>query len=153
MGLKSCIDCGKTSHTDVNQCVYCGSSKFQTKDLLDSAWLIFVIFSILVALTFFYGNRMLNQLNVGVISAKDFKNCTNDRIKTSMRKSFEEGSAALEKQLIVKNIEAKQIKASKKDILIACEVELQLNNNKVESYIYEIKYIHGEYSFDYHPKL
>lgn len=150
MALKNCIDCGKASHTDNTQCIYCGSSRFQTKDLLDSAWLIFAIFSILVVITFYYGNRVLNQLNVGVISARDFRNCTNDRIITSMKNTFNDSVYAQENNFTVKSLSVNNYPFQHPDAIIACKVNLTLSNNKKLTYIYQIKYIYGEYIFDYY---
>lgn len=151
MGLKSCLDCGKTSHTDNHQCIYCGSVKFQTADLLDSAWLIFAIFSVLVMITFFYGTQVLNQLNVGVISARDFRDCNNDRIVTSMKNTFNESEYAIKNQFTVKTLEAKHYPFQHKNALIACHVDLTLSDGRAHEYIYQIKYLHGQYRFEHYP--
>lgn len=151
MGLKSCLDCGKTSHTDNHHCIYCGSVKFKTTDLLDSAWLIFAIFSILVMLTFFYGTQVLNQLNVGVISARDFRDCTNDRIVTSMKNTFNHSDYALKKELTVATLAAKSYPFQHQDALIACRADLTLSNGTNSAYIYQIKYLDGQYIFEHYP--
>lgn len=151
MGLKSCGDCGKTSHTDKNHCIYCGSSKFKTTDLLDSAWLIFAIFSVMVAMTFFYGNRVLNELNIGVLSARDFRNCHNDRMIISLRNVFNESDYAVKNKLRATSLEAKIYPYQKDDALIACKVNMHLSDDTDHTYIYQIKYSHGHYIFEHYP--
>lgn len=148
MGLKKCQGCGKPAKEKSLQCAYCGGHYFDETDFFDSAWLIFAIFTILVAVTFFFGNQFLNQLNIGVISARDFRNCTNDRITTAIKNHFHESKYSLRNRVTVESLRSKQHQNQKPNVLIACKVEFTLSNQTKLVQVYQIKYLHGDYYYE-----
>lgn len=148
MGLKKCQGCGKPARENIKQCTYCGALYFDETDFFDSPWLIFAIFSILVSVTFFFGNQFLNQLNIGVISARDFRNCTNDRITTAMKNHFHQSKYSIRNKVTVVDLKSKEYADKKNNAVVACKVEYLLSNQTTLVYVYQIKYLHGDYYYE-----
>ena len=102
----------------------------------------------MVLVTFFFGNQFLNQLNIGVISGRDFRNCTNDRITTAMKNNFHQSKYSIRNKVTVISLQSKEYQYKKEHSILACKVEFTLSNQTTLNYVYQIKYLHGDYYYE-----
>lgn len=163
MALRPCEDCKKDYSDRAAQCIHCGAPNplmvHPTQD--DSNTLTeFVIGCLIVGvLLFFYGKdliayagHLLNSLNVGVLSESQLQDCENDRIKTSMKQTFDESAYAQTYHLKAITIQTSESSVKQKGSILACNATLTTNSAETFRFIYQFKKHEGGYLIEAQPR-
>ncbi|ENU33775.1 hypothetical protein N5I80_07705 [Acinetobacter junii] len=85
-----------------------------------------------------------------ILSEYDLKDCQNDRIKTSMKQSFDESSYAQTYHLKAVIIETKQKKA-RQGYLLRCNANITLNNSETLSFTFNFSKKNDQYLIEGTP--
>lgn len=156
MSLKNCEDCGQDYSKKAEKCIHCGAPNQDQES--DSSWGSFIIFAVIGWLLYanfggisHFFKELLNAANVGVISEYDLKDCNNDRIKTSMKQSFDESPYAQTYHLKAIMIETTQKKVDQ-GYLLSCNAKMTLNNNEVVNYTFNFSKQDDQYLIEGMPR-
>ena len=150
MALRQCEDCNKDYSDRAGQCIHCGApNPLMTQPAQDDSntFVEFVAGCLIVGgILFFYGKdliayagHLLNSLNVGVLTESQLRDCENDRIKTSMKKTFDESAYAQTYHLKAISIQSSESSAKQKGSILACNATLTTNSTETFHFIYQFK--------------
>lgn len=156
MSLKNCEDCGQSYSEKADQCIHCGAPN-QEKE---SGEFLGTIIGFIIIGCIVYANidsvrsffkEILNLANVGVVSENDLEDCNNDRIKNSMKQSFNESPHAQTYHLKAIMIETVS-KKSTQDYLLSCNAKMTLNNSEIIHYTFNFSKQDNQYLIEGIPR-
>ena len=163
MALRQCEDCNKDYSDRAGQCIHCGApNPLMTQPAQDDSntFVEFVAGCLIVGgILFFYGKdliayagHLLNSLNVGVLTESQLRDCENDRIKTSMKKTFDESAYAQTYHLKAISIQSSESSAKQKGSILACNATLTTNSTETFHFIYQFKKHEDGYMIEAQPR-
>lgn len=157
MSLKNCEDCGQAYSKKADKCIHCGSPNQNEEDDWGDVIERFIVIGVIG--WFIYVNsgaigkfldQLLTAFNVGVVSEQNFKNCHNERIKISMKHTFDESQYAQSLHLKAIIVDAQQVKAGSGYIL-SCNARITLNNSQTLGYTFNFSKQGDQYLIEATP--
>ncbi len=142
MSLKPCPECGHNYSSQAKSCPQCAapnSDYESTSDRMFSGVNSLILFGALLGGVYFFGNPVLNYFNVGIVGAKDLKNCSNDRIKMQMLNTFNESPYALQTHIKAIKVQNEQAVDFSQDSALVCDVNLVLSNTESLDFRFDFK--------------